>query len=101
GSRATVIVFGELACVHPRILLMLHEAVDTFYNYWPDHSCLWILIRPATIMKVSCARAPCPRGPAGARVLGLCVLSRFDATPIRKRAMAEAKAPTFPQKVLC
>jgi hypothetical protein len=48
---------------------MLHETVDTFCNYWPDHSYLWISSRPATIMKVGCAKTPCPRGPAGDRVV--------------------------------
>src|SRR6516225_12242173 len=64
GRNATVIVSEEPACVHPRILLMLHETVDTFCNCWPDHSCLWIISLPTAIMKVSCATAPCSREPA-------------------------------------
>jgi hypothetical protein len=39
NRKATVIVSAEPACVHPHILLMPQEAVDTFYNYWPDHFC--------------------------------------------------------------
>jgi hypothetical protein len=33
GSTATVIVFGEPACVHYRILLMLHDAGVTFSQH--------------------------------------------------------------------
>lgn len=56
--------FGEPACVHPRIRLMLQETVDTFCNCWSDHSYLWIISRPTAIMKVSYATAPCPPGPS-------------------------------------
>jgi hypothetical protein len=64
GVKATVIVCGEPVSVHPRIRLMLHEAADTFYSHCPDHSYLWIISRPAAIIKVSCATALCPREPA-------------------------------------
>jgi hypothetical protein len=30
---------------------MLHKAGDTFYHDWPHHSYLWIISRPAAIMK--------------------------------------------------
>lgn len=62
-------MFEEPACVHPRIRLMLHEVVGTFYNYWPDHSYLWIINSPTAIMKVNCATAPCPRELAGEPVV--------------------------------
>lgn len=58
-------MFKGSACVHPRILRMRHETVDAFCNYWQAHFSLWNMSRPAAIMKVCCASAPCPPGTEG------------------------------------